>query len=638
MVLETISSFIPSHHPSPTPGSKTNLHSPKKSTPTPSRKHSTNHSTKSTKPSPKPTNLSPKSSPKPSLSVNKLLVPTDDSEDDDNSDDEDNGDDEVSTPTRKIRQPTKSATRSTSLSIHKSATVTATPLAATLSSNTATITSDNNPLPTLAGITNSSAQAPIPCLDGDSINSLSCQDSTHYYCNVTDHQCYARLSDNSQCQDDSVCNLNSVCSENVCVPSNNSTNSSPDIGKIAMIVGPILGALLLLAALLFCFCCMRRKKRRENADSMHDNPYPFAARPNSYSSSAPPPSSPMPLMHNYHNTEHTNSHSLSPEMVAIAAGAVNRNNSPEESNNRLGNQNSSTELNQAYLSCPTSISSSLTPPNDDEKSTENVRLSKFMFISNALNSGNTLRDSNTLSKDDLSTRSNTPKGPFMLGGISSEMNSPTLPLEDLTDRGSTQSCFSSSNRDSDVLPTMDQDEFGKSPESVYLGLEFTSQSETKPTNKGRYTMGSMYSMYSTYSTDYSNLPNSPSFNLLRGMNSSVTASKSDHSRIRNDSFSTVTTQTISNAYDDSRSSVFQLNAPIFNNFNNNSNNSNNGNNGRSLTPTHEYSDSTYSTASSLSSNSSSHHTLTPKNMRSTNNNDDQTSKYKAESKRTYGIF
>ncbi|CAG8753988.1 336_t:CDS:1, partial [Racocetra fulgida] len=513
------------------------------------------------------------------------------------------------------------ATRSTPSSTLKSSP--APPLlAATLSPNQPTITSDtHSAAPT--GITNDSAQAPMPCLNGDSISSLSCQDSSHYYCNVTDHICYARLSDSSPCQDNSVCNINSICSGNVCVPSANSSadSSSPDVGKIAMIAGPILGALL-IAALLLCFCCMRRKKRREDADSTHNNAYPFAARPNSFSSSAPPPITPLPLMHSNHNIEHTNSHSLSPEMAAIAAGAVNRSHPHEESNNRLGNQNSTMAFTQSYLSCPTSTSSSPTPPDENEQTTDDIRLSKFMLISNVLNSGNSLRDSSSLSKDDQSTGSHTPKGPFMLGSeISSQMNSPTLPLEDLTDRGSTQSFFTSSNRDSDVLPTMDQDEFKNSPESVYLGLEFTSP-EAKTTNKGRYTMGSMYSMYSTYSTDYSNLPNSPSFNILRGVQSSVSASKNNHSRIRNDSFSTITTttQTISNTYDDSRSSFIQLNAPIFNN---------NGNNGLSLTPTREYSDSTYSTASSLNStsmnsNSGSDHTLTPKNMYSTNRNDGQT--------------
>ncbi|CAG8484248.1 1578_t:CDS:2 [Dentiscutata heterogama] len=456
----------------------------------------------------------------------------------------------------------------------------------------------------------------MPCLTGDSITSLSCQDSTHYYCNLTDHMCYSRVEDNSQCQDDSVCNINSICSGNVCVPSGSSNNSSIDAGKVATIVGPILGALLLFAILFLFFCCRRRKKRRENNNvgSMDDNSYPFAARPNSFSSSTPPPVPTIPLARN------------SPENNKLENQTNSSMTWNQTSSSTIWNQ---ANTNQTNTTTTTYLSGTSTF-NDvaSEQSTENVRLSKFMYISNALNNGNNdLRDSNSSSSSEkIDSRTGTPIRPFVVNGISSEMNSPTLPLEDLTDRGSTISYFANnSNRDSDVLPTMDQDEFGKSPESVYLGLEFT-QPETRP-SKGRYTMGSMYSTYSTYSQDYSNYPASPStFNILRGVQSSVTTGKIDHSRLRNDSFSTVTTQTISQTYDDSRSSYIQLNAPIFSNFNNNGS----GSNSLTNTPTHEYSDSTYSTASSLNSNSnstsSSDHTVTQKNMYSTNRSD-QTRKY-----------
>ncbi|CAG8689313.1 5337_t:CDS:2 [Gigaspora margarita] len=351
--------------------------------------------------------------------------------------------------------------------------------------------------------------------------------------------CYSRVEDNSPCQDDTVCDINSICSGNVCVPtkSNSNNNSSIDGGKVAMIVGPILGALLVFALLLLFFC--RRKKKRDNIDFNDNNSYPFAARPNSFSSSIPPPTPSIPLIRH----------------------------SPEEYNDQFESQTntSTTTWNQSYLS--TTESTTTFNEVSSEQSTESVRLSKFMLISNVLNNGN--NDSNSLSSGQVSTRTETPVRPFLVnGGISSEMNSPTLPKEDLTDH---------------VLPNM-----GQSPESVYLGLEFTTQPEARA-NKGRYTMGSMYSTFSTYSTDYTNYPGSPlnqSYNLLRGVQSSVTTGKIDHSRLRNDSFN-----------------------------------------------------STYSTASSYSTSnntSDSDHTLTLKNMHSPNRSDGQSSRYYTESKRTYG--
>ncbi|CAG8614254.1 1314_t:CDS:2 [Dentiscutata erythropus] len=571
-----------------------------------SPEHTQNSSPKISQKNSSPEISQKNSSPSP-LTVNKLLASSPKATAASSSDDseDDNGDDSKSTTTH-ITTKTTTSHQSTSPSTIKSTLKTNLP-STTLSSNTAFITP--------------SAQEPqIPCLTGDSITSLSCKDSTQYYCNLTDHMCYSRVEDNSPCQDDTVCNLNSACSGNVCVPSGSSNDNSPiDAGKVAMIVGPILGALLLFAILFLFICCRRRRKKRSENDifgSMDDNSYPFAARPNSFSSSTPTPVPITPLARN------------SPE-----------DNELENQTNTWNQTNSNTIWNQANTNqtntTTTTYLSGTSTFNDvaSEQTTENVRLSKYLYISNALNIGNNnIRDSNSSSSGETDTRTGTPIRPFIVNGVSSEMNSPTLPLEDLTDRdrGSTVSYFTNnSNRDSDVLPTMDQDEFRKSPESVYLGLEFT-QPETRP-SKGRYTMGSMYSTYSTYSQDYSNYPASPTtYNLLRGVQSSVTTGKIDHSRLRNDSFSTVTTQTISQTYDDSRSSYIQLNAPIFSNFNNNAS----GSNSLANTLTHEYSDSTYSTASSLNSNSNnsnstsnSDHTVTQKNMYSTNRSDGQTRKY-----------
>ncbi|CAG8693338.1 10331_t:CDS:2, partial [Gigaspora rosea] len=511
--------------------------------------------------SPKNTqNSSPKntqnSSPtKPSLIPNKLLASAPKATAASSSDKGDKNSKSKKHKTSTTPAPSKTASDHQSTSPSTLESDSATPLPSenplpseTNSSNTESSNTESSPSPTTTGTPNS-AQAPLlPCLTGDSINSLSCQDSTHYYCNVTDNMCYSRVEDNSPCQEDTVCDINSICSGNVCVPTSNSNNnhSSIDGGKVAMIIGPILGALLLFA-LLFLFFYRRKKKRRDSINFNDNNSsYPFSARPNSFSS----------------------------KMVMMPAGAINRRNSPEEYNDQLENQTntSTTTWNQSYISTTESV----TTFNEvsSEQSTESVRLSKFMLISNVLN---------------ISTRTETPVRPFLVNGgeISSAMNSPTLPIEDLTDRGSTQSYFTNnslrdsnnslreSNRDSDVLPNMDQDVFRKSPESVYLGLEFTTQPEAR-TNKGRYTMGSIYSTFSTYSTDYTNYPGSPlnqSYNLLRGVQTTVTTGKVDHSRLRNDSFN-----------------------------------------------------STYSTASSYSTSnntSDSDHTLTLKNMHSPNRSDGQ---------------